>query len=180
MGRDTDSRVKLSVWVRIAGGTIFTLLLVVPMLLPLFGVRLLAVNGGSMAPTFQPGDAVLVVRAGEADLRVGAVLLVGDPPNAYVHRVIEVQTVSPEPHDSTAANGAEGTRARLQGDANEVPDPGWVSAAEVTGRVAWHCGGAVAAVLTALTSLPGRVVLVLLLLGVVFVPLPGRSFGSKS
>ncbi|GGH38741.1 S24/S26 family peptidase [Microbacterium album] len=140
-------------------------LLVVPLLLPLAGVRLVSVDGGSMAPTYRPGEALLVADPPATRVGVGEPVLVGDPPAAYVHRVIAV----------------DGDLLRLQGDANATADPGTVHVSEVTGVIAVHLAHPAGAVVSAVTVLPGRILLAGLVVLLLVLPVlaPRRPSGRS-
>ncbi|ROR73563.1 signal peptidase I [Bogoriella caseilytica] len=133
-------------WLSALVAAIAVLLLTGPLLLGLAGVRLVTVAGGSMAPAYQPGDIVLVTPPSGHDLRLGEVVLIGEPPTAYLHRVTE----------------ADGHRARLRGDANTVADPAWVTQADVTGVSTGHLTAPLATAVHAATALPGRVILAIM------------------
>ena len=111
-----------------AVATVIIVVLVAPMLAPLVtGHRLVVVDGGSMAPSFDAGDVLVTAAPSGHDLHVGAVLVIGTHESLYTHRVVEVDRAGDE------------TRARLRGDANPVPDPGWVRQGDVY-RLAWRGG----------------------------------------
>jgi signal peptidase len=149
---------RLLRWVAVAA---VGLALSVPLLLPLTGHRLLVVDGGSMEPTFPRGAVVLTAPATGDDLHPGRIVVVGASAGRYTHRVIGL--------DST------GTRARLQGDANAVPDPGWVSQRDVSAVPLAHVGGLTALLVRAATSLPGRLLMLAVLLGLVATGPPSRG-----
>lgn len=146
--------------VRSALVALIALVLVTPMLMPLVtGHRLIAVDGGSMSPTFELGDVLVTSAPTGDDLEVGRIVVVGEPGSLYSHRVTEVE------HPA-----AGGVRARLTGDANTVPDPGWVREADVFAIYQTHLAGIPAAIVRALITLPGTIALlaiavVLLLVG---------------
>lgn len=110
------------------------------------GHRLLIVDGGSMVPTMHPGDIVLAGPPTGDDLHVGAILIVGDPPAGYTHRVIEVRGTGDE------------RRAKLRGDANAVADPHWARQSDVTGVPVATLGGAAAVAARAVLQRPGTLV----------------------
>lgn len=150
-------------WVRAAVLTLAGLLLLTPVLLPLAGLRLIVLKGGSMAPTYQPGDVVLIGEPTGADFDLGEPVLIGDPPTAYLHRVIET----------------DGTRAKLRGDANATPDPGRVTQDDVTGIVVGHLGQPAAGMIDAATGLPGRIVLAGAVLALLIKPFRTRRTASE-
>lgn len=92
------------------------------------GAKPLTVLSGSMVPTYDPGDVVIVRDADTRDLEVGQVITfqpTSDDPRLTTHRVIEV------------TYGSEGTRYITQGDANDAPDPDPVRPTQVQGEV-WY------------------------------------------
>lgn len=122
-------------------------LIITPRALPPFGYHLIAIEGGSMSPTYVAGD-VLIARAptGE-DLRAGVVVTVGDPGSLYTHRVMNVD-----------ASGA----AQLQGDANATADPRRVTEADVYAVPQARITGASAAAIILLSSSFGTIMLVII------------------
>jgi signal peptidase len=101
------------------------------------------VLSGSMAPTFEPGDLVIVVPEPLTDVRAGQVLSFQAPTPGHrveTHRVARV--VNPGPHPVIVTKG----------DANSAPDP-W--RARLHGATAWrmvavipHAGAAIRALRT--------------------------------
>lgn len=92
------------------------------------GAKPLTVLSGSMAGTYDPGDAVIVRDADTRHLEVGQVITfqpTSDDPRLTTHRVVEV------------TYGSEGTRYVTQGDANDAPDPAPVRPSQVQGEV-WY------------------------------------------
>ena len=118
--------------VRAIAGTL-GLLLVVPVVLgmvalaslPSFDMRLLVVMSGSMEPTIDTGDAVVVRTADPATVAVGDVITYRGygTDRLTTHRVIDVRDVDGDRH------------FRTQGDANGSPDPNLAPAGGVVGRV---------------------------------------------
>ncbi|WP_168220127.1 MULTISPECIES: signal peptidase I [unclassified Salinibacterium] len=130
-------------------------LLAAPALLHLgAGVSLMMIDGGSMEPTYRYGDVVVIGAPTGDDLEVGNIVFVGEPPTVYAHRVVE------------AGQG----EARLKGDANAAPDPGWIMEDDVYGIPLAHVGGAAAQWLTAATSVPARLVLGAVIVAALFAP----------
>jgi signal peptidase I len=146
---------------RIVAAVAVTAALVLPLALWALGARLLVVDGGSMAPTYAVGDVLVVTAPTGADLVEGAALVVGTGADRYVHRVVEV----------------DGDRARLRGDANEVADPGWVTADAVTGVVALHLARPLGPLTAAAASLEGRIALILALFFLLLLPLVRHPAG---
>ena len=92
------------------------------------GAKPLTVLSGSMVPTYDPGDVVIVRDADTRHLEVGQVITfqpTSDDPRLTTHRVVEV------------TYGSEGTRYVTQGDANDAPDPDPVRPVQVQG-VVWY------------------------------------------
>ena len=92
------------------------------------GAKPLTVLSGSMVPTYDPGDVVVVQPTEARELEVGDVITfqpVSDDPKLTTHRVVEV------------TYGSEGIRYVTQGDANGARDPEPVSPAQVQGEV-WY------------------------------------------
>lgn len=157
---------RLRIWsaARWSVVALLVMLLLPPLLLPLLtGHRLVVVDGGSMVPTYQPGDVLLTAPPTGDDLEVGRIVLVGTPPTSYVHRVIEVD-------DEKAP-----TRARLKGDANAVPDPGWVTEGDVSAVPVARITGAAAVLLRGISTAPGNVILAALMVGLALLPIRIRT-----
>lgn len=119
------------------------------------GDGVLTVTGGSMRPTYDVGD-VLLVRAPDGDelTRPGTVVVVALGDSRYVHRVVEPT--------------AEG--AWLRGDANADRDPRPVSAEAVVGTPRLHLPGVLATAWHATRSVAGRVLLAGAVLALLAVP----------
>ena len=105
------------------------IVLVVAISLPqLLGGGTHTVLTGSMEPTINPGDAVVVLPVADGDVRMGDVVTFMPFPNdptLVTHRVISVGT------------DADGTIYKTQGDANNtVDDP--IKPEQVVGKVAFH------------------------------------------
>lgn len=98
--------------------------------LPAFGHGLLIVKSGSMRPTIESGDAVLVRRMDSASvsaLDAGSVVTFTSPDNdglLITHRIVSVETTS-----------HAGPTFRTQGDANEQPDEALLGADRIVGSV---------------------------------------------
>lgn len=80
------------------------------------------VLSGSMQPALNPGDLALTQRIDPAEISVGDVVAVRTDSWVYMHRVVERK------------GSGEGLLFRLKGDANEDPDPSYVSGSEIIGR----------------------------------------------
>jgi signal peptidase I len=157
-------RARWSSILRVGALAVLLVALLAPLVLGVAGVRVLVVDGGSMAPTYGVGDVLLVTPPSGTDLVAGEPVVVGEGATRYVHRVVEV----------------DGDRARLQGDANDAVDPGWVTQSDVTATVAVHVGGPAAALVVAAMSTEGRIALALALLFLLLVPFfPRRATGPR-
>ncbi|WP_193753622.1 signal peptidase I [Microbacterium testaceum] len=123
------------------------------------GQEIVRVDGESMVPTFHLGDVLFVGRA-EPDELVPGVIVTVEPPGSgrYTHRIVAV----------------EGDSLTLRGDANAEADPIPVAVSDVRGVVRHHLEGPPATVLLAVDTLPMRLSLVVLLIGLIFLPLPVR------
>lgn len=142
--------------VRVVLVVVLALVLLVPALLPaVTGHRLVVVDGGSMSPTFEVGDVLLTAPPTGDDLHVGRILVVGAEGSVYTHRVVEVD--------------ADGARARLRGDANDVADPGWVTQEDVYAVYVSHASGAAATVVRSVTTMPGNLVLLAIAVGLLLI-----------
>ena len=116
------ARGALLLLVRFAA-TAFLLLAIVPRL---GWYRPMTVLSGSMAPTFSPGDLILVRPEPMRDVRVGQVISFRVPTGAHqveTHRVIKL------------VRGSDHPIVQTQGDANDRRDP-WT--AELHGATAWR------------------------------------------
>lgn len=90
----------------------------------LFPVQPTTIIGGSMRPTLDVGDVVIVVKAPADTIEPGDIIQFREPDGtATVHRVVEVQETEDNPVFVT------------QGDANSAPDPEPVLADNVIGKV---------------------------------------------
>ena len=94
----------------------------------LFGLQLLTIESGSMAPTFPVGSLLVSGQVDPADVRVGMAIVFEDPAKAgrlVSHRVVGVA-------------GGDSLAFWTQGDANNVRDAAPVPARMVRARVLWH------------------------------------------
>jgi len=89
---------------------------------------LVAVSSGSMSPTLEVGDIVIVQGAAPISIQIGDII-VFDPPQGSrtIHRVINIQTL---PNATFLF--------RTKGDANPEEDPEWISEQYVNGRVLYR------------------------------------------
>lgn len=140
-------------WVLVA---VIALVLLAPFALSaVTGLRTLEVDGGSMAPTYERGDLVVVDPARVETVAVGDVVTVRRPSGVlYTHRV-----------EGVDADGQITTR----GDANPVADIPAVKAGDILGVVTAHIARPWAAVIVAAQSLPGRVSLALVMVGLLVI-----------
>ncbi|WP_158373336.1 signal peptidase I [Cellulosimicrobium cellulans] len=121
------------------------------------GDMLLTVTSGSMSPTYEAGDVLVVQRpTGDELARVGRPVVVelAGGGTSYVHRVVEV------------TDGG----AWLQGDANADRDPRPVTQDAVVGAPRAALTGWAGAALSWSLTLTGRVVLGVAVLGLLLVP----------
>ena len=127
-------------------------------------VRILEVTGGSMAPTYYPGDLIVIDGRVGGEVRPGDVVTVRRPTGVlYTHRV-----------DTILPNGAIVTR----GDANPVPDTPAIGIGDIQGVVRARIAQPWAGCLAAASSLPGRLSLALVLVGLVGMPAALRRVRS--
>lgn len=145
-------------WVLVA---VILLLLTVPALVPLFGgARFVVVDGGSMRPTYDYGDVLLISEPTASDFHPGHVVTVRRSDGTlYTHRI------------KTIEHG----QALLQGDGNSAPDPTLISSKEVVGAVRAHFTPPLSEAILIAQSWPGRISLTLILIAGVVLPLDGRQ-----
>jgi signal peptidase I len=101
-----------------------------PVYYKLLGDQLLVVTSGSMAPTFEPGDAV-VMRSAEVDTLRPQMVITFQPINGtslVTHRIASLHTL-PD------ANGQPTAYVRTRGDANDVYDPDLTPVANIVGVI---------------------------------------------
>ena len=156
----TNGLLRATVWLLTASTV--ALLLAAPVA-SAWGLRPVVIAGGSMSPTINRGDVLVIGHPAER-LVPGDLAVVGEGAERYVHRVIES-------HADTLL---------LKGDANAEPDLGRVHARDVTGRVVWHVGGPLALAAAASLSTEGRIALssaafALVLTATALLPAPVRS-----
>ncbi|MFI8631294.1 signal peptidase I [Microbacterium sp. NPDC077663] len=151
-------------WLLIA---VLAAVLAAPVLLTaLTAQHTLEVTGGSMAPTYQRGDLVIIDPARIAEIGAGDVVTVRRTDGVlYTHRVT---SISP--------NGVITTR----GDANPVADTPTVTRADIAGVVTIHVPQPWAGMVTASQSLPGRISLALVLSGLIFLPTAQRTWTQQT
>lgn len=114
-------------WILLGGlGVLLCACVVVPRLA---GATTFTVLTGSMRPSLPPGTLVAVRPVSPDGLGIGSVVtyqLASGEPQVVTHRVVALRV------DATGR-----TLLRTQGDANSVPDPGWVRYEQVRGT-AWY------------------------------------------
>ncbi len=101
-----------------------------PVYYKVIGDQLLVVTSGSMAPTFEPGDAVVMRSVAVDELRPQMVITF-QPINGtglVTHRIASLHTV-PD------ANGRPTAYVRTRGDANDVYDPDLTPVANIVGII---------------------------------------------
>lgn len=81
------------------------------------------VMGGSMVPALNPGDLILVKEAEPSAINVGDIVSAAKSAEVYTHRVVEKKLVD------------ETYMFKLKGDANEDPDPQFLDASQLIGKV---------------------------------------------
>ena len=91
----------------------------------LFGYRSIVVYGGSMSPTLEAGDVILVSEISPGDVKVGDVITYTDSnaTSMTTHRVVAISGTPTSPIFET------------QGDANTDLDPVGISADRLVGRM---------------------------------------------
>lgn len=143
-----------------------SLVLLAPIVGPwVTGSTWVMVTGGSMAPSLQVGDIVLVEDVAPEDVGIGDVVTFTSRSGGWVtHRVIAEDD-----------DGSWETR----GDANSVTDPHPVTAADLVGRVDGSLSGVPAAIIRAAQSGMGRISLLGLLAILLFVA-PARPRSAES
>lgn len=85
--------------------------------------RSYVVLSGSMAPTMEPGDVILVDAVSAEAVEAGQIVTFEEDAGVTTHRVLEV------------VEDGQLTALRTKGDANPEPDPGLVSNEDLVGRV---------------------------------------------
>ena len=123
----------------VLGGFVIGLLLIAILVLasgPLTGTRMLTVLSGSMAPTIDTGDAIVVRRVKPTDLRVGDVITFRDPADKtrlITHRLRTLRISGSMAHVVTRGDANTGTERwsiRKDGEVavvrNRLPKLGYV------------------------------------------------------
>lgn len=133
-------------------------IIAIPQAMPLLGFRLIEIQGKSMAPIYEMGDLLLTTKPQGDEPQLGQILVVGNPPDIYTHRVVEVHH-----------NGAT-VKARLQGDANSVPDPFLIEKQDIYAIPVKHYSNATAIFLKFITSRVGVLLIISAIIALVFIP----------
>lgn len=108
--------------------TIICLVLIIPSLIylypPLVGAdHSYTVLSGSMHPTLQPGDLVIVKAENPSNIKIGDIVTVKSKVGIFTHRI----------YDKKIENGI--IMFRTKGDANEDPDPAYFDSSKLIGKV---------------------------------------------
>lgn len=128
------------------------------------GLRIVAVDGESMTPTYQMGDVVLIGAPAPDDLHTDQVVTVQSPDGSlYTHRVIKVD---------------DDGMLQLKGDGNSVADPVPVNPDTVVGVVRGHLAQPAAGILQFVLTLPARISLALVAVALVFLPIRSGVFSE--
>ncbi|HUV25681.1 MAG TPA: signal peptidase I [Methanomassiliicoccales archaeon] len=80
------------------------------------------VIGGSMIPTLNPGDVILVKEVDPEAIEIGDIVTVDDGSKVYTHRVVDKRVSD------------DAFLFQLKGDANDGPDPIYVDEGMVVGK----------------------------------------------
>ncbi|WP_285745017.1 signal peptidase I [Lentzea sp. NBRC 105346] len=125
-------------------------LLIATLILMARGYRMVAVTSGSMRPTYDVGDGVLIRPGDDEPIRVGDVVIFSAGENMVptIHRVVGVQDVF-----------ERGLHYRTKGDANAEPDPQLLKPDAVQAK-AYGVVPYAGHVFGALSSTTGRLVLI--------------------
>lgn len=118
---------QVAAWVVLfAAVAVLAVAVVVPRL---FGATPYSILSGSMQPSLEPGDLIVVRPTEIDDIGVGSVItyqIESGQPTVATHRVV-------------AIGWRDGERVvRTQGDANNTPDAEWVRAVQIKGEVWYH------------------------------------------
>ncbi|MFD1714729.1 signal peptidase I [Amnibacterium flavum] len=148
-------KLNLIRWIAIG---ILAAALVVPAGYLLIGGRtVVAIDGGSMMPTFYRGSVVIDGPVADEDLAVGMMVTVKDPGGTYfTHRIVSID--------------AEGG-LHLKGDANEFADDTVRTPDQVVGQVETVLPAVLGGILIQLQEWPMRLSLLVTALGLALLPL---------
>lgn len=148
-------KLNLLRWVAIG---VLSAALVLPAAYLLIGGRtVVAIDGGSMMPTFYRGSVVVDAPVAEDDLAIGMMVTVLDTNGSYfTHRIISID---------------EQGGLHLKGDANEFADDTVRTADQVVGRVETVLPATIGGILVQLQEWPMRLSLFVTALGLALLPL---------
>ncbi len=127
------------------------------------------VTSGSMRPTLDVGDLLIVVKADPYQLKVGDIIVFRVPwsSSLIVHRIVRIATSSNGPIFFT------------KGDNNLVMDPGYRTINDIYGKAIFripYIGG----ILEILQSLPAKVAIVGIIVGIVLYEYSQRMITGES
>jgi len=127
------------------------------------------VTSGSMKPTFQVGDLLIVIKANPYELKVGDIIVFKVPwsSSLIVHRIVRVSYTDSGPIFYT------------KGDANPVPDPSYRSAKDIYGKVIFRIPY-LGSILNMFQSLPAKVAIVTIIAGIMIFEYVRRLGGKSS
>lgn len=132
-----------------------------------FGVNGYTVLTGSMEPTIPVGSLVMVKYAAPQILQPGDVVVFYDgvDPLPVTHRLVQ--------------NDTDKGIISTQGDANDAPDPMMTPYANIIGKVLVHIPFA-GRLLAPLSSLPGKLSLIAIILGGMLLSMAGKRAGRQT
>lgn len=113
-----------------------------------FGYAPVIVLSGSMSPTFEVGDMIIIQKTDPATLKVNDVICYLEEESAVTHRIMEIQQVDGQPVFIT------------QGDANNAEDIAPVNPDQVQGKYAGVRLAGVGDFAMFLQSLPGMLIFI--------------------
>jgi len=143
-------------WSIVAG--LIVLLAGPALVVALSGIAVVEVDGRSMEPAIRFGDVVVITKPDPSDFVVGAVVTAEDSTGAkYTHRITGIE---------------ENGDLLLRGDNNSVGDPAPVPQDAVVGVVSGQFSGPLATFIVQLQGWPLRICLLVMVIGLVFLPLP--------
>ncbi|MDD1748081.1 MAG: signal peptidase I [Methanomassiliicoccales archaeon] len=135
---------------------------------PVVGIRFDTVLSGSMNPTLETGDMVVVTSVEPSELKVGDIIVFNSPiaSGLVCHRIIDVK------QDSELV-------FQTKGDNNEDPDPYLVPSANVVGKVQADIPS-MGYVIQYLRGPFGLLLILSLVLAVIFIPDKGGASKTKN
>ena len=151
-------------WSLVAG--LIVLLAGPALVVSLCGMTIVEVDGRSMEPAIRFGDVVVITEPNPSDFVLGAVVTAVDSAGAkYTHRIVGVE---------------ENGDLLLRGDNNPVDDPSPVPQDDVVGVVSGQFSGPTATFVLQLQGWPLRICLLVMVIGLVFLPLPSGPRQQRS